>query len=120
MKIGAGQEEYTTIHAMPIDGREGEVIAMFRLTEEEIRQIVETKTIFYSRLTFHNVVQCEHCNTPTKVGFQPMRMTTEPPKIKVKLIFDSGEPTEVDGEVRHDGVHVFGYTKTPEGKYVKD
>lgn len=119
LKIGEGQSEYHTIHAMPIEGPEGEVICVYQLTEEEIRQIVETKTLFYSRWTFGNVCQCKKCGSTVPVGFQPMRIQTDPPHIKVKLSYPDGSLVEVDGELRPDGVHVPGYQKTASGQYVK-
>lgn len=120
LKIGEGQDEYHTIHAMPLDGPEGEVIAMYELTDEEVQQIVKTKKIFYSRWTFHNQSVCRHCNQITPTGFQPFRMSTEPIQFKAKLTFEGGDVREVDAEVGPDGVNVHGYTKTPEGKYIKN
>jgi hypothetical protein len=119
LKIGDGQEEYHTVHAMPIDGPEGEVIAIYQLTEEEVRQIVETKTLFYSRFTFHNQTACRHCNQITPTGFQPFRMSTEPIPFKAKLTFGNGDVKEVDAFVHHDGVRIPGYKKTPEGQFVE-
>ena len=61
--IGAGQEDtYNTLHAMRLPGDEVELIMCFELTEEEIQKIVETKRIYYHRLTFGT-------------HFQPMRLS---------------------------------------------
>lgn len=77
LQIGKGQPEYNVIHAMPVGGPEGEIIACFELTDEEVEQIVKTKKIFYSRWTFGGVVRCHHCSKVTASGFQPMRIFTE-------------------------------------------
>lgn len=41
LKIGQGQDEYHVIHAMPINNEQGEIIAMYELTDEEIEAIVQ-------------------------------------------------------------------------------
>jgi hypothetical protein len=64
LEIGKGQPEYNVIHAMQMPGPEGEIIACYELTDEEIEQILRTRKIYYSRLTFHQ-------------KFQPMRLFTE-------------------------------------------
>jgi len=64
LEIGKGQEEYNVIHAMQVPGNEGEIIACFELSDEELKQINETKKIYYSRWTFGH-------------PFQPMRLFTE-------------------------------------------
>lgn len=110
LKIGEGQEQYDTIHALPVDGEEGEVISVFELTDEEVAEIVRTKKLFYSRLTF-------------KQSFQPFRMSAFPIPIKVKLLFsgeDESELKSLDAFVCETGVEIPGHTKTPEGKYVKN
>lgn len=121
LKIGEGQDEYQyhTIHAMPIDGPEGEIIAIYELSPEELKQIAETGRIIYSRWTFHNQATCQHCQKITPVGFQPFRMSIEPIAFKSKLSYEGGAVVEVDMFVRHDGVHIPGYKKTPEGKFIK-
>lgn len=119
LKIGEGQDQYNTVHAMPIDGNEGQIFAIYRLSDEEVERIVKSKTLYYSRLTFHNQAECRHCNKITPTGFQPFLITTEPPKINVKLVYDEGQVTEVEAEIREGGVHIPGYIKTMEGKYVK-
>lgn len=119
LKIGGSQEEYHTVHAMPLDGQEGEVVAIYELTEQEIAEIVKTKRIIYSRLTFGNQAVCKHCNQITPVGFQPFSMSAFPVPFKAKLDF-SGELREVDAFIATDGVQIPGYSKTPEGKFVKN
>lgn len=119
MKIGAGQEEYNVIHAMPLDNPQGEVLAVYKLSDEERAKVAETGIIYYSRLTFGNQTVCKHCQKITPVGFQPFLMSIEPLKFNVKLSYENGEVIEVEAELREDGVHIPGYTKTPEGKYVK-
>lgn len=107
MKIGEGQEQYHTIHAMPIDGPEGEVVAIYELSPEELKQVNETGRIIYSRLTFGN-------------GFQPFRISTEPIPFKAKLTYSNGDKIEVDAFVHHDGVRIPGYSKTENGQYIKN
>jgi hypothetical protein len=64
LEIGKGQSEYHIIHAMSMPGPEGEIIACFELSDEELAQINVTRKIYYSRWTFgHN--------------FQPMRIYTD-------------------------------------------
>lgn len=64
LEIGKGQPEYSVIHAMQVPGPEGEIIACYELTDDEIKQINKTGKIFYSRLTFGQ-------------KFQPMRLFTD-------------------------------------------
>lgn len=64
--IGKGQPEYNVIHAKRIPGDLGMVVACFELSEEELRQVNNTKRIYYTRLTFGH-------------PFQPMRLLTEDP-----------------------------------------
>lgn len=66
IKIGGRQNEYNTVHAQLLDDKKGEVIMIFELTDEEVAEIVRTKKIVYSRLTF---------NQP----YQPMRIMTSWP-----------------------------------------
>lgn len=64
IQIGKDQPEYNVIHAMPGANTEaGEVIACFELSEEELQEVMKTKRIYYSRLTFHQ-------------PFQPMKIFT--------------------------------------------
>ena len=64
IEIGKGQPEYNVIHAMAVPGPEREVICCFELTDEELKQINQTKKIYYSRWTFGQ-------------PFQPMRLFTD-------------------------------------------
>lgn len=78
LKIGKNQEDiYNVIHALPVGGPEGEIIACFELTDEEIEEIRRTKKLYYSRWTFGGVCKCQKCGTINPVGFQPMRISTE-------------------------------------------
>lgn len=52
MAIGKNQPQYNVLHARPVKGAEGKVIMCFQLTEEEAREISETRKVFYSQLTF--------------------------------------------------------------------
>lgn len=61
VKIGEGQPEYNVIHAMIGDQEVGELICCFEFTDEEIQQIILSKRVYYSRLTFGQ-------------PFQPMRL----------------------------------------------
>lgn len=77
LKIGANQTDiYNVIHAMPVGGPEGEIIACFELTDDEIEEIVSTKKIYYHRWTFNGLSPCLKCGTINRVGFSPMRITT--------------------------------------------
>lgn len=71
VKIGPDQPEYNTLHAMEGDKDVGELIMCFELTDQEIEQLVLTKRLYYSRLTFGQ-------------PFQPL-------KLFVKLSDDKGE-----------------------------
>lgn len=109
LKIGAAQDEYNTVHALPVEGSpEGEVIAIYELTDEEIQQIVHTKKLFYSRWTFGH-------------KFQPFRISTTPIQFNARLIFEGNgiEPVDVVAEVGPDGVQIQGYEKTEDGRFVK-
>lgn len=66
IKIGGKQNEYSTLHAQLIDDKKGEVIMIFELSDEEIAEIVRTKKLVYSRLTFGQ-------------SYQPMRIMTQWP-----------------------------------------
>lgn len=119
LKIGGNQTDvYNVIHAYPLDGPEGEVIAIYQLSEEELREINETKQIFYSRLTFRNECTCQHCGKKTQAGFQPMRLSTDPIAINVQMIDEKGDSKPVLAYVTATGLQIPGYQKTEEGKYV--
>lgn len=71
LKIGKDQEDtYNVIHAMPVPGPHGEIIACFELDANEIEMINQSRKIFYSRWTFAQT--CNKCGT--KQGFAPMRI----------------------------------------------
>jgi hypothetical protein len=56
--LGENQEEYNTLYSFRKHyNPECEVVCKFELTDEEIAKIVETKTIYYSQLTFGNKFQ---------------------------------------------------------------
>ena len=120
MKIGEGQDQYHTIHAMPLDGEEGEVVCIYELTDEEVEAIVKNRKLFYSRLTFHNQTMCKHCMKITPTGFQPMLISATPLKMPVKLSYEDGQILEVMATLDVDGMTIEGYTKTPEGKFIKN
>lgn len=61
--IAGSQNQYSTLHAQLLPGKEGEVIIIFDLTDDEVNEIVRTKKIVYSRLTFGS-------------SFQPMKIMT--------------------------------------------
>lgn len=50
--IAGTQNQYNTLHAQLLPGKEGEVLMIFELTDEEVAEIVRTKKVVYSRLTF--------------------------------------------------------------------
>lgn len=64
LEIGKGQAEYNVIHGMHFPSNEGEIIACFELSDEELEKINKTKKIYYSRWTFGS-------------PFQPMRLFTD-------------------------------------------
>jgi hypothetical protein len=64
--IAGNQIQYNTLHAQQLPGPEGEVLMIFELTDEEVEEIVRTKKIVYSRLTFGSM-------------FQPMKIMTQWP-----------------------------------------
>lgn len=64
LEIGKGQSEYNTLHAMHVPGPEGEVVMCFELSEDDLKQINQTKKIYYSRWTFGG-------------PFQPMKLFTD-------------------------------------------
>jgi hypothetical protein len=73
LKIGKNQTDvYNVLHAMPVPGPEGEIIVCFELSEEELKTIIETRKIYYSRLTFGN--NCMVCGQFH--GFAPMKIFT--------------------------------------------
>lgn len=71
LKIGGKQEEYETLHAVLLSGKEKEVIMIFELTDEEVAEIVRNKRLYYSRFTFG-------------YNFQPMRISTAPFSLEKK------------------------------------
>jgi hypothetical protein len=119
LKIGEGQDQYHTVHAMPLHNEEGEVLCMYKLSDEERAEIARTGIIYYSRWTFNNQTVCKQCLQITPTGFQPFLISAVPFRFKSQLDFD-GQLVEVECELREDGVHIPGYTRTPEGKYIKD
>ena len=95
-KIGANQQDlYNVIHAYPLAGPEGEMIACYELTDEELEKLIKTKRIYYSRLTFGQ-------------PFQPMRIQVDPVEINVNLIFN-GETKQVIGLISDQGLTIPGY-----------
>lgn len=69
LKIGAGQDQYNVIHAIPVEGSpEGIIVAAYQLTDEEIEQIRKSRRIYYTRMTFFQ-------------DFQPMRIFTDPSEV---------------------------------------
>ena len=55
--IAGTQKEYDTLHAQVLPGKEGEALMIFELTDEEVQEIVRTKKLVYSRLTFGGLFQ---------------------------------------------------------------
>lgn len=70
LEIGKGQPEYDVLHAARLPGPQGELLMCFELTDEEIAEIVRSRKIYYSRLTFDNL--CQSCGKP--LPFQPMNL----------------------------------------------
>lgn len=68
IEIGKGQPEYNVLHAKRIEPQDaGTLVICFELTDEEVAEIIKTKKIYYTRLTFHQ-------------KFQPMRISVEMPE----------------------------------------
>ena len=77
LKIGANQKDtYNVIHAIPVGGPEGAIIACFELTDDEVAEVVKTKRIYYHRWTFNGIAPCVRCGTINRIGFNPMRLST--------------------------------------------
>lgn len=106
LKIGANQTDiYNVIHAYPLEGQEGEVIAIYELTDEEAEQIAKNKKIYYSRLTFGG-------------KFQPMRLQAEPVAINVKMNYEDGSPMgEFIAYITSNGIEIPGFKKNDNGSY---
>lgn len=120
LKIGANQTDiYSVIHAQPLDGPTGEVVAIYELSDEEIETIVKTKKIYYSRLTFGGKTTCEHCGQQTSSGFQPMRLQVEPVEINVTMNDDNGNAVgdPVTAFITADGLDIPGFERLADGKY---
>lgn len=65
--LAENQPEYETLHIhYDVEDVEGKMTACFKLTDEEIAEIVATKKIWHTQLTFGN-------------NFQPIYMTTKNP-----------------------------------------
>lgn len=120
LKIGANQTDiYNVIHAQPLDGPTGEVVAIFELSDEELAEIIKTKKIYYSRLTFGGKCQCEHCGKITASGFQPMRLQTNPVEINVTMNDNDGNAVgePVTAFITPDGLDIPGFNKMSDGRY---
>lgn len=106
LKIGKGQEDtYHTIHALPVEGPQGEILAIYNLTDEEVEQIVRDKKLYYSRWTFGE-------------KFQPMQISAQPIMINIRLDFEAGS-VETAGYVTAYGIQVEGYERLADGSYKK-
>ena len=70
IEIGKGQPQHNVIHAMPIPGPEGEIICCFELSDEELKQIIETKKIYYARWTFGHPLQPMRLFTDLSEGIE--------------------------------------------------
>lgn len=64
--LAEDQPEYETLPVHINDSQECEFTSCFELTDEEIAEIVSTKKLWYTQLTFGN-------------PFQPVRMSTQNP-----------------------------------------
>lgn len=56
-EIGKGQPEYNVVHAIHFPGVEGEILACYELTDEEVERIRQDKKLYYTRLTFNQSFQ---------------------------------------------------------------
>jgi hypothetical protein len=64
--LAANQDDYEPIHVHAHLGLQGKVTCCFRLSETEIDEIVRTRTLWYSQLTFGE-------------PFQPVMLSTQRP-----------------------------------------
>lgn len=71
--IGGTQQQYHTLHAQQMPGLQGECRIIFELTDEEVAEIVRTKKLVYTQLTFSS-------------PFQPMKISTKWPEDPVPAI----------------------------------
>jgi len=54
---GNNQSEYMPLPAYLENGEKGQVVTCWELTDEEIENIVKTKKIYHSQLTFNSPLQ---------------------------------------------------------------
>lgn len=57
IEIAKEQDEYITLPACIIDEPEGRIITCFELSDEEIKEIVETKKLWHTQLSFRKPMQ---------------------------------------------------------------
>lgn len=55
--IAGSQQQYNTLHAQFVPGKEGERRIIFELTDDEVNEIVRTRKLIYRQLTFGNLYQ---------------------------------------------------------------
>lgn len=78
IKIAENQAEYETLPARVYDDDIGEVISCWELSDEEVKQILKTKKIWVSMLTFRK-------------GITPIMLMIEKPEMKERqMIIDKG------------------------------
>lgn len=66
--LAMDQDEYEPLHVhLHYEGSEGKVTCCFRLSDAEVDEIVRTRTLWYSQLTFRN-------------PFQPVLLSTQKPE----------------------------------------
>ncbi len=66
--LAASQEQYEPIHVHLHRGVERRVTCCFRLSQQEIDEIVSTRTLWHSQLTFGE-------------PFQPVSLSTQKPEL---------------------------------------
>lgn len=52
VEIAKNQPEYKTLPALVVPGPEGEVITCWQLSDDEIEEVIKTRRIYMSQLTF--------------------------------------------------------------------
>ncbi len=65
--LAMGQDEYEPLHVHIQTGPEGRMTCCFRLSDAEVDEIVRTRTLWYSQLTFGQ-------------PFQPVLLSTHKPE----------------------------------------
>ena len=55
--FGKDQDEYLNLPAQVVEGKEGQVITCWEMTDEEFEVVKKTKRVYLGQLTFKNPLQ---------------------------------------------------------------